>query len=1250
MSAPAGRVPRSKLRRWSLRLGVAGFAAGVLLGGALAWLLLSAGGRDTLLGQITARLPEGALQWRLAEGNLAGPLVLHDVVYSQDGVELRARRLLLDPDLVPLLGRRLQLDALELDGVELRLPEAADEPFELPGWPEVLPRLPLPIDIRSARVAVEGFEAWRGEQPLVSLDSLSARGFHLVDEGFTLASLEAAGDPGTLRLQGEYRPARDFRSALTASWSRLAGEDRPAAELQLSLQGRLDELRLEVDGRLPGPLQLRATVQGDGDAPRWSLAASADELAPALLGAAPGEPLRFELEAAGTGGEASVSGQLGQGERSLQLAPSRLSLADDVLRLDPLELVLDAGRLRLTGEVRLADALPFDLRATSEALRLPATSPGAPVVLASGEARAQGIADDWRLDATATLARDGEQATLALAGRGDREQLRLERLQAATPGGGLQGAGTVRWAPATELALEATLQALDPGYFLPDYPGRLDGDLALQARQDEAGGWSGELRLPALAGELRGRPLQARAQARWAAGQGEGQATLRLGESRLEGGGRFGDAYDLSLTMGPLVLADALPGAGGRLEGELALRGPAGAPGLSADLRGDALSVDGIEAATLTLRGALPAAGNDGELALRAGGVSLAGLGVDSLSLDARGSRAMLELQGTARGDHGELALGGTLGETRDGLEGELATLRLAPSTGPTLVLQAPAAFRAGTTGLRIERACLRAGDTGGRLCAEADGDTVSVQGEALPLALAAPWLPADEGVPLTVDGTLALQATLERGTDGWRGEGRLDSARGALRIDPQSRRDVFAYQDLVGELQFEPAGASMTLRAALADGGRLDARGALGGGEVRSLEGELQVDARELSFIELFSPDLAAPTGRLQGRLQLAGSTDAPVLSGRAALSGFAAELPALGLKLAEGEFEFDGPPEGLARLSGRLRSGDGVLRVDGSLDLRDPAAPLQLSLDGDRVTFASTPELYLVASPNLSLAYADARLRVRGEVQVPEARVDLELLDGGASASPDVVVLDPVDPETGPPVPLDLDVRIALGEEVKLRGFGLDGRMGGALALRQRPGRAATASGTLDVTGSYRAYGQALDIRRARLSYADSAFDNPGLDIRAERKFDEVTVGVQVRGSARRPETTVTSAPAMDTSEALSWLVFGRPLRSTSGAESEQLDAAAMALGAGGNLVAQQIGARLGLDEAGVAESRNLGGAALTVGKYLSPRLFISYGVSLVGTGQVVTLKYLLTKGFDISVESGNENAASLNWRHER
>jgi translocation and assembly module TamB len=38
-------------------------------------------------------------------------------------------------------------------------------------------------------------------------------------------------------------------------------------------------------------------------------------------------------------------------------------------------------------------------------------------------------------------------------------------------------------------------------------------------------------------------------------------------------------------------------------------------------------------------------------------------------------------------------------------------------------------------------------------------------------------------------------------------------------------------------------------------------------------------------------------------------------------------------------------------------------------------------------------------------------------------------------------------------------------------------------------------------------------------------------------------------------------------------------------------------------------------------------------------------------VGSGQVVTLKYLLRKGFDIEIESSTvENRASVNWRKEK
>ncbi|HEY5613086.1 MAG TPA: translocation/assembly module TamB domain-containing protein, partial [Lysobacter sp.] len=125
----------------------------------------------------------------------------------------------------------------------------------------------------------------------------------------------------------------------------------------------------------------------------------------------------------------------------------------------------------------------------------------------------------------------------------------------------------------------------------------------------------------------------------------------------------------------------------------------------------------------------------------------------------------------------------------------------------------------------------------------------------------------------------------------------------------------------------------------------------------------------------------------------------------------------------------------------------------------------------------------------------------------------------------------------------------------------------------------------------------------------------------------------------------------PASSQSEALAYLALGRPLSGASGDERGQLNAASAALSAGGSLLASQLGARIGLDDAGVMESRALGGSVLGIGRYLSPKLYVGYGVSLLGTGQVLTLKYLLRKGFDIEIESSTvENRASINYRKER
>lgn len=1264
---PASPPPRGpgRARRAVRSGGRVLFALAAIGIATIAWLLTTVGGRDTLLARVVDLLPAGALTWERAEGVVRGPLVLHGVSYRDGGIAFTAERVLLVPDLLPVLGRRLQLDRLVVENAVLTLPAAADEPFRLPEWPGSLPHLAMPFELRVTQLEWDGLAIRRGDEPPVVLHRIEGTLLRTLDDGLRADALTLAGDFGRATLRGEYRPAQAFRSAFSATWQRAAVEDAPAVSLWLEAHGDPSSLDVELTGTAPERLTATLALRGDPEVPDWTFALRVDGIDPVLLGAAPGEPWRGTLDAQGHGGEATLEGNLVVAGEAIAIEPSTLALADGLLRASPLQLGTSLGPLTVEGTLRVEDDVDavdgeaadessgpaFDLVARSDAivLRPRVEDADAATVTVAGEVRARGDFADWTLAGDATLRRAGETAQVELDGRGDGDALRVETLAVRMPGGTLDGHGRWAWSPHPAFALEARLAGFDPGYFFADYPGAIAAMLVVDGERVD-GGWRGELRADGLAGELRGRALSGFVESTWHGRGGRVDADVGLGESRVQVVGAFGDAFDLQADFAPLRLEDVVADARGRLDGRLALRGPRGAVDVDVDLQGHDLTWNDDRAARLQAQGRLPARAGDGALHVEAETLVVAGLALDRATLEARGHQADLQLQLDAAGGAGTLALAGRLAHAADTWRGRVDTLRLDPRQGPALALDQPFAFRAVQGGVAFDRACVNASD-GGRLCAEGDGRALAVDADGVPLALLQPWLPVDEAVALQAFGTVDAQLRLRRPDARWLGDGSLQSREGGLRLADELDHVVFAYRDL--QLRFASTVDAIdgTLKAGLADGGRIEASLRTGHADTAPVAGTFALDVRDLAWLELFSEDLAAPVGHLTGTLSVAGTRALPELSGTAKLAGFAAELPGLGVRLVDGGFDLVGRADGKVHVDGRVRSGDGVLLLAGDLDFRDDAAPVTLGLRGDDVTIASTAELFAVADPDLQLRWLPDMLEVRGTLAVDEARADLESLDSSVAVSPDVVVVDAAATPTTRERPLDLEVVMRLGDDVRLIGFGLDGRMRGEVTYREAPGRRATGEGTLDVEGTYRAYGQSLVIERARLGYGGGRpFDDPTLDIRAERDFDEVTVGVRVRGTARRPETSIVSNPAMDTSEALSWLVLGRPITTTTGGESQRLGAAAIALGAGGNLVAQQIGARLGLDEAGVVDSRNLGGATFTVGKYVSPRLFLSYGVSLIGTGQVVTLKYLLARGFDVSVESGNENAASFNWRTER
>jgi translocation and assembly module TamB len=210
------------------------------------------------------------------------------------------------------------------------------------------------------------------------------------------------------------------------------------------------------------------------------------------------------------------------------------------------------------------------------------------------------------------------------------------------------------------------------------------------------------------------------------------------------------------------------------------------------------------------------------------------------------------------------------------------------------------------------------------------------------------------------------------------------------------------------------------------------------------------------------------------------------------------------------------------------------------------------------------------------------------------------------------------------------------------------------GSLQVRETPGSPTLGSGEVRVAGKYKAYGQDLTIQRGQLLYAWTPLDNPRLNIEATRTVEAVTAGLRIRGDAKTPELTVFSDPPMSQSNALSYLVAGKPIDQI-GAGDEDADAmqtAARSLGAaGGGLLAKSIGKRLGVDEFAVKDDEMIGGAALTVGQYLSPRLYLSYGVGLFEPGDVITLRYKLSDDLAVQTQRGpDDTRAGIEYRIER
>ncbi|WP_018868085.1 MULTISPECIES: translocation/assembly module TamB domain-containing protein [unclassified Thioalkalivibrio] len=1117
---------------------------------------------------------------------------------------------------------------------------------------------------------------------------------------------EATWTPFTYRLAPDQTahvaPGRLLASGQPDDWAlgleagaRL--DELPALELGLQAHGDLsmadiETLRLNSEA---GRLALTGPIRFDEDALGWDLRLALDDLDPAPLGLeldAGLERLRANLrghlpldteqtplaaleatvdidELQGHFEDHALTGQLGLTltDGTARLRESQFKVDDDALTAtiggqvaglggdlsDP-EHVLDL-ELDLALEAPDLARLHEELEGQLEQLQLAASGHYTP---ASGQLRAQLQLDPLRARSHGiAVTGDGRMDLTETSARIDRLRLAMD------DGGRVDLAGDVDWADGLGWDLALAAEGLDPAIITPEAPGRLDLTLNTRGQQTEDGALHLQAELERLTGTLREQPVEGRGRAEL---EGEAltvdQLELALGANTLNAHGRWTDALDFRLRVDAPELQQLWPDLAGRLNLDAHVTGSPESPQVAAEGDGAGLRLGDIALARLELSANAGLAEDaPARLDLRLEDLEpTTGVQLASVRLGATGTiddhRLDLDVDGQELGTLA-LALAGGFDLDATHWSGRLTRLDLSQPQAGEWSLPAPVALEGGPESARLERLCLTR--EAGRICAEGrwqetTGGNFNALLEDLELGWLEPLLPPELGIEGQIhaeaSGRLDDQGRIEADLAVRPTDGRL-----MVRDEDGELQDV-PYQDAYLDARVRDRDVDVEFRLGFLDGGI--ARAALElrpDGDDMRIDGDFEARLDDLSWIAAASPDIQRLRGVLDARLTFGGRLDAPLVEGAVRFSDGGVLIPDAGIDIAIPEVTANVVSAEEMTLDGRLESGDGAIDLAGRVDLGGDRPRAEMQLRGEDFLAVNRVDAEATITPDLELVFTpEDGIRVRGEVLLPWARIrPPDLPPGAIRVSGDEIILGE-ELEEAQALKTDIRIRIRLGDDVRFDGHGLTARFAGEVDVEEIAGRPTQLFGEIRIPeGRFNAYGQDLRVDRGILLFQGPA-ETPELDLRAVRTVREynVTVGLEIGGTPDNLRSRVFSEPAMDETEAMAFLLTGRPLSGASESDGSLIASAAAAYGLEQSaLITQRIGTELGLDEVTIDTEGGIEESALTLGLYLSPRLLLRYSVGLFDNTSRVLLSYELSRRLTLETSSGTtEQTVDLIYRIER
>ncbi|WP_338926499.1 translocation/assembly module TamB domain-containing protein [Mycetohabitans endofungorum] len=409
----------------------------------------------------------------------------------------------------------------------------------------------------------------------------------------------------------------------------------------------------------------------------------------------------------------------------------------------------------------------------------------------------------------------------------------------------------------------------------------------------------------------------------------------------------------------------------------------------------------------------------------------------------------------------------------------------------------------------------------------------------------------------------------------------------------------------------------------------------------------------------------LLGPSYRLDGqmllKLAIAGQVSHPKVSGMLTGDGLSATVVDQGITLKDGIVRVVLTENQVEFQQVQFHGAQGTLRATGNVMLDQQNPDLSAHIVADKLELFASPYRQLSLSGDATVANAGAQggMAINGRFFVNKALFDLPE-QSAPSLSDDVVIVRSdgtlegehaaspaaAGKPAGPFAPR-ANIDVDLGQDFRFRGAGADLGLRGVINVVSVPNQPLCAVGNVRVMegSTYTAFGRKLGIENGYFTF-NGPVNNPGINILAMRRNQEVEAGVQVTGTVQSSKVKLVSEPNVNDNEKLSWLLLGHG--TDTGANLGQQSTMNAAIALLGSATGKRIAQTFGLDEVSVGQSEVglTDPQVVTLSKAITERLVLGYEQGIETTNNAFKVTVNLSRFWAIMSYAGTYNGVDLQF----